>query len=74
MEQISINDFSGGVVENVSPSDFSPRQWAQLKGFVPASESVMESQWSLQRCGTPTQDTGVEGLDSMLSLRRRACS
>lgn len=58
MEQISINDFSGGVVENVSPSDFSGRQWAQLKGFVPASESVMESQWSLQRCGTPTQDTG----------------
>lgn len=53
MENITISDFSGGVVENVSPTDFSPRQWAQLKGFVPDSDTIMRSQWPLQRMGTP---------------------
>lgn len=52
MENITINDFSGGVVENVSPTDFSPRQWAELKGFVPESDAIMQSQWPLQRMGT----------------------
>lgn len=51
MENITLNDFSGGMVENVSPTDFSPRQWAELKGFVPSVDGVMESQWSLQKVG-----------------------
>lgn len=53
METITISDFSGGVIENVSPTDFSPRQWAELKGFVPDSDVVMRSQWALQRMGNP---------------------
>ena len=59
METITINDFSGGVVENVSPTDFSPRQWAELKGFVPESDAIMQSQWPLQLMGSPTREGGL---------------
>lgn len=58
MENITLNDFSGGMVENVSPTDFSPRQWAELKGFVPSVDGVMESQWAFQKVGYNSNGNG----------------
>jgi hypothetical protein len=58
MENITLNDFSGGMVENVSPTDFSPRQWAELKGFVPSEQGVMESQWVFEKVGYNTNGNG----------------
>ena len=56
MQEIAVTDFSGGVVENVSPSDFTDRQSAMLRGFVPSSQAIMETQWPLQKLGTATID------------------
>jgi hypothetical protein len=54
MQEIAVTDFSGGVVENVSPSDFTDRQCAQLKGFIPSSQAIMETQWPMQKLGEAT--------------------
>jgi hypothetical protein len=47
MRKISINDFSGGIQEATVSDDFSPRQWAQLKGFIPTRENTFETQWPI---------------------------
>lgn len=51
MQRISLTDFRGGLQESLAPSDFTDRQWSQLKGFVPRDENTFESQWPLQRVG-----------------------
>jgi hypothetical protein len=56
MQRISLTDFTGGLQESLSPDDFSSRQWAQLKGFVPRDDNTFESQWALQRVGVVTNN------------------
>jgi hypothetical protein len=52
MQKITINDFSGGIQESTVPNDFTPRQWAQLKGVIPDSQLNFESQWPIQTIGS----------------------
>jgi hypothetical protein len=52
MERYVINSFSGGIQESTSATDFSPRQWSQLKGIVPLNELTFESQWAIQTVGS----------------------
>jgi hypothetical protein len=56
MRKLTINDFSGGIQESTVSDDFSPRQWAQLKGIIPDSELNFESQWPIQTVGTSFTD------------------
>lgn len=56
MKRISLTDFRGGMQESLAPDDFTDRQWAQLKGFVPRDENTFESQWALQRVGNARND------------------
>lgn len=51
MQKISLSDFSGGLQEATGPNDFTPRQWSEIKGFLPNSEVVLESQWPAQQVG-----------------------
>lgn len=50
-ESVDLTDFSGGILEAVSPGDFTERQWASLKGFVLESEVSTRSQWACQPVG-----------------------
>lgn len=52
MQKISLSDFSGGLQEATGPNDFTARQWSELKGFIPTSEVVLESQWPAQQVGS----------------------
>ena len=52
MQKISLSDFSGGLQEATGPNDFTPRQWSEIKGFLPNSEVVLESQWPAQQIGS----------------------
>lgn len=52
MNKITLDDFSGGLQELTSAEDFTPRQWSQLKGIVPSSSQVFETQWPVQTIGT----------------------
>lgn len=52
MQKITLSDFSGGIQEATGPGDFTERQWAKLKGFIPQSEAVFESQWPAQQVGS----------------------
>jgi hypothetical protein len=60
MRKLTINDFSGGIQESTVSDDFSPRQWAQLKGIIPTSELSFESQWAMQTINTSF--TGVRAV------------
>lgn len=52
MKKITATDFSGGIQESLIPEDFSSRQWAELKGFIPKDERTFETQWGIQTIGT----------------------
>lgn len=52
MQKLTVSDFAGGINESVVPDDFSDRQWAILKGIVPTSDTLFESQWAIQTIGT----------------------
>jgi hypothetical protein len=51
MRKITIDDFSGGILESTSPNDFQSNQWATLKGIIPNNEGLFESQWPIQTIG-----------------------
>jgi hypothetical protein len=51
MQKITMSNYAGGIQEASGPNDFSDRQWAQLKGFIPESDAAFESQWACQRIG-----------------------
>jgi hypothetical protein len=51
MQKITMSRYSGGIQEASGPNDFTESQWAQLKGFIPESDAVFESQWATQRIG-----------------------
>jgi hypothetical protein len=63
MRKLTINDFSGGIQESTVPDDFSPRQWAQLKGLIPSGELNFESQWPMQTVGS-----GFTGVHAVFPL------
>lgn len=52
MNKLTLDDFSGGLQELTAAEDFTPRQWSQLKGIVPSSSQVFETQWPVQTIGT----------------------
>ena len=64
MQKITITDFTGGIQEAVSPNDFSPRQWAQLKGIVPSSNVNFETQWAIQTIGSESGFQAIYPLTS----------
>lgn len=54
MRTVDITNFSGGIHEAVAPSDFTDRQWTQIKGFVLQDETRVKTQWPIQRIGSET--------------------
>jgi hypothetical protein len=65
MKKFTINNFSGGIQESLSATDFSPRQWAQLKGIVPRNELTFESQWAIQQ--VRNSQTGFQAIFPLAS-------
>jgi hypothetical protein len=63
MRKISVTDFSGGIQEAYSPDDFSERQSAILKGFIPDNETMYRSQWPAQLIGTDAPEAGGYNAD-----------
>lgn len=51
MRTTDLADFSGGLREASAPSDFTEKQWAQLKGFVLTDTTRIRSQWPIQKIG-----------------------
>lgn len=52
--KIDITDFSGGILEAVSPGDFTERQNAVVKGFVLEDEVRLRTQGAIQRISALT--------------------
>lgn len=52
--RVDLTDFSGGILEAVSPADFSKRQNAVLRGFVIEDEVRLRSQGPIQRISGDT--------------------
>ncbi len=52
--RVDLTDFSGGILEAVSPADFSKRQNAVLRGFVIEDEVRLRSQGPVQRISNDT--------------------
>lgn len=59
MKKLTISDFSGGIQESTDPNDFTPRQWARLKGFIGSDERTFETQWGVQTVGSLVNVTAV---------------
>lgn len=62
MKKITINDFSGGIQEAYSPDDFTPRQSAVLKGFVPKDVNTFQAQWPCQSLSAIEDQPGMNGV------------
>ncbi len=58
MQRVDINDFTGGINEQLAADNFSERQWAKLKGFVMDTDLTMRTQWAAQSIGGSTAITG----------------
>lgn len=58
--KLDITDFSGGILEAVSPADFTERQSAVVKGFVLEDEVRLRTQGAIQR---------VSGLTDAIAVR-----
>lgn len=67
---IDLKDFAGGIKEdnNLSPADFTPRQWAQLRGFVLEDEVSIRSQWPLQSIGNAVT-SGMRAVQAFAASR-----
>lgn len=62
---VPLHDFSGGFTPRLAATEFTERQWAEIKGFVLESTAVLRSQWSAQKIGVHT------GLVEIATLGRR---
>lgn len=52
MQELVLNDFTGGVNEHgTRADDFSDRQWQKLHGVVIEDETKIRSQWAIQKVG-----------------------
>lgn len=51
IERIVMADFTGGQVPRLNASDFSERQWANIRGLVLEDPERLRSQWPCQRIG-----------------------
>ena len=51
MQRIDLTDFSGGINEQYSSDNFTPRQWSRLKGFVMDTDQTLRTQWAAQSVG-----------------------
>ncbi|MGH3442124.1 MAG: hypothetical protein ACRDUY_08795 [Nitriliruptorales bacterium] len=49
IEQLTLNDFTGGFTAKKAATAFTERQWAKLEGFVLEDEATLRSQWGLQQ-------------------------
>lgn len=57
---VDVVDFSGGILEAVSPADFTERQSAVVKGFILEDEVRLRTQGAIQR---------ISALDDVLAVR-----
>ena len=63
MQRIDISDFAGGINEQYSANDFSPRQWSKLQGFVMDTDQTARTQWAAQSIGASNAITnGVKAV------------
>lgn len=69
IEQVVLDDFTGGFVPRLAASDFSDRQWAKLEGFVLEGEARVRTQWPIQLIGAKTGFDRLAALDGWLIAR-----
>lgn len=51
MKKISLTNFSRGMVQRISPDDYTSGEWGYLQGFVPEDDKTIRSQWGIQSIG-----------------------
>lgn len=51
MKKLTLSNFSGGMVQRISPDDYTPGEWGYLQGFVPEDDKTIRSQWGIQSIG-----------------------
>ena len=65
MKRITLNDFSGGMLQRISPDDYEKGQWGWLQGFVPENATTIRSQWPIQTManeeGTTAENWSPDG-------------
>jgi hypothetical protein len=64
ISKLVLDEFSGGILESTSPSDFTQRQWTQLKGFVLESENELRSQWECQQVSNRSDVKYLRGFNT----------
>lgn len=70
IENIALDDFTGGWIPRLSASHFSERQWAKMYGLVLEDNTRMRSQWALQQISTTTGFDEIGYVDGRLVARK----
>ena len=65
IDKIVCDDFTGGQVPRLAATDFSERQWANIRGLVMEDPTRLRSQWPCQQIGTES------GFDELGAVRGR---
>lgn len=69
MKKYTISDFSGGMVERISPDDYKPGEVGRMYGFVPEDDQSIRTQWPIQSIGSgSSEDTGWGSSDNIYHL------
>ena len=61
MKKLSLSDFTGGMVQRISPEDYNAGEWGLLKGFVPEDDKSIRSQWGIQNVGAVAESWTENG-------------
>jgi len=51
MQRVTLSDFTGGMVQRISPDDYNKGEWGYIEGFVPENDRTLRSQWGIQSVG-----------------------
>ena len=55
MKKLVLTDFTGGMIQRVSPEDYATGEWGLLKGLIPEDDKRVRSQWGIQYVGGVTE-------------------
>jgi hypothetical protein len=61
MKKLVLSDFTGGMIQRISPEDYAPGEWGLLRGLIPDDDKRVRSQWGIQSVGVPANDWTENG-------------
>jgi len=56
MKKLVLSDFTGGMIQRISPEDYATGEWGLLKGLIPEDDKRVRSQWGIQYVGDTAEE------------------